>query len=75
MDELAWHLADLYAEALADGRSPEEAAAIATAALPSDRDRLAHDVAAATRTLPGADRGFAESPGRAYTTPTEGGSS
>ncbi len=54
VDELAWHLADLYAEALADGHSQEEAAAIARAALPSDRDRLARDVAAATQTLPGA---------------------
>lgn len=53
VDELAWHLADLYAEALADGRSPEEAAAVATTALTSERDRLAHNVLAATRAWPG----------------------
>ena len=53
VDELAQHLADLYAEACADGRPDAEAMAIARAALPDAGERLAREIAAAGRTLPG----------------------
>ena len=53
VDELAQHLADLYAEARADGRSDAEALAVARAALPDAGERLAREIAAAGRTLPG----------------------
>jgi putative ABC transport system permease protein len=58
LDELSQHLADLYDEALAEGRSADEAFAIACAALPDERDRLARDLVTARRSLPGliADR-------------------
>jgi putative ABC transport system permease protein len=62
VDELAQHLADLYDEAIAGGRTPEEALAIARAALPARRDRLARDLAAARESAPrrAADRWIAE---------------
>ena len=44
LDELAQHLADLYVEAIADGRSDGEAFAIARAALLAERDHLAREV-------------------------------
>jgi len=50
-DELAGHLADLYDEALRDGASPEEAAAVARAAFSSATDILVRDVTSARRTL------------------------
>ena len=37
LDELAQHLSDLYDEARADGRTDDDAFAIACAALPSSR--------------------------------------
>ena len=58
LDELSQHLADLYDEAVAEGRSADEAFATACAALPDERDRLARDLVTARRSLPGliADR-------------------
>ena len=58
LDELAQHLADLYDEAIAEGRSAGEAYAIACAALPVEGGRLGRDLVAARRSLPGliADR-------------------
>ncbi|HYN08921.1 MAG TPA: ABC transporter permease [Vicinamibacterales bacterium] len=58
LDELSQHLADLYDEAIADGRPADEAFAIACAALPEERERLARDLVTARRSLPGliADR-------------------
>jgi predicted permease len=53
VDELAQHLADLYAESRADGRSHDEALTIARAALPEAGERLARELEAAGRTLPG----------------------
>src|SRR5688572_7637010 len=44
LDELAQHLADPYAEAIADGPSDTEAFAIARAALLAERDHLAREV-------------------------------
>lgn len=52
VDELAQHLADLYGEARADGRSDAEAMAIARAALPDAGSGLARELAHAGRTLP-----------------------
>src|SRR5262245_36299720 len=58
LDELAQHLADLYDEALAEGRNDDDAFATACAALPKERDRLGRDLVTARRSLPGliADR-------------------
>jgi putative ABC transport system permease protein len=58
LDELAQHLADLYDEARADGRTDDDAFALACAALPKERDRLGRDLVTARRALPGliADR-------------------
>jgi putative ABC transport system permease protein len=58
LDELSQHLADLYDEAIADGRPADEAFTIARAALPEQRERLARDLVTARRSLPGliADR-------------------
>jgi putative ABC transport system permease protein len=53
LDELAQHLSDLYDEARAEGRTADEAFAIACAALPDERDRLARDLVTARRSLPG----------------------
>jgi putative ABC transport system permease protein len=52
LDELAQHLSDVYDEALASGRTADEALAVATATLTAERERLARDVVAARRTLP-----------------------
>ncbi|HXT71729.1 MAG TPA: ABC transporter permease [Vicinamibacterales bacterium] len=52
LNELAQHLSDLYTEALAQGRSTEEALEAAVAALPAERDRLARDIVSARRSLP-----------------------
>ena len=52
LDELAQHLSDLYTEALAQGRSKDEALEAAVAALPAERDRLARDIVSARRSLP-----------------------
>ena len=52
LDELAQHLSDLYAEALENGRTDEEAFTIAQGALPPERERLAHDLETARRSLP-----------------------
>jgi macrolide transport system ATP-binding/permease protein len=58
LDELAQHLNDLYEEALRAGQSAEEAKHVALDALEAARGRLARDVVAARRSLPGliADR-------------------
>ncbi|HET9373127.1 MAG TPA: ABC transporter permease [Vicinamibacterales bacterium] len=58
LDELSQHLADVYERGLADGLSPEAALALATDALPVERDRLPSDLARARTALPGliADR-------------------
>jgi putative ABC transport system permease protein len=58
LDELSQHLADIYDEARADGRTDDDAFAIACAALPKERDRLGRDLVTARRSLPGliADR-------------------
>jgi putative ABC transport system permease protein len=66
LDELAQHLSDLYDEARASGRSDADALAIATAALPAERDRLARDLVSARRTLPAliVERWSAEPPAR-----------
>src|SRR6187397_1504737 len=53
LDELSQHLADLYDEARADGRTDDDAFAIACAALPKERDRLGRDLVTARRSLPG----------------------
>src|SRR5262245_34166609 len=52
LDELAQHLSDLYDEARAEGRTADEAFAIACAALPDERDRLARDLVTARHSLP-----------------------
>lgn len=64
LDELAQHLADLYAEAVAQGQSEDDAFEAAVAALPAERDRLARDIASARRSLPAliADRWTGEGP-------------
>ncbi|HEX7778125.1 MAG TPA: ABC transporter permease, partial [Vicinamibacterales bacterium] len=49
LDELAQHLSDLYDEAIADGRPADEALAIARAALPEERERLARDLVTTRR--------------------------
>ncbi len=69
LDELSQHLADLYDEAIADGRPPDEAFAIAKAALPDERERLARDLVTARRSLPGliADRWTENDPGSRFT--------
>jgi putative ABC transport system permease protein len=58
VDELAEHLADIHEEAIAQGRSPEDALAAAVAALPAEHERLARELLAARTSLPGliADR-------------------
>ena len=53
VDELAQHLAELYAEAIAAGASHEAAFAAARRALPPRGDHLAADILTAGRTLPG----------------------
>jgi putative ABC transport system permease protein len=64
LDELAQHLSDVYEEALTDGRSEDEALAIAAATLPAERERLAREILTARRSLPGriADRWTSEPP-------------
>lgn len=58
VDELAQHLSDLYAEAIANGQAPAEAKALVEAALADEREQLGRRVMLATRALPGviADR-------------------
>ena len=72
LDELAQHLADLYDEAIADGRTADEAFAIARAALPEQHERLARDLVTARRSLPGriADRWSAVEPAGQQTSRT-----
>src|SRR5688572_27864295 len=53
VDELAEHMADLYAEARASGLDHAAALARASAALPADRDHLAREIARASQALPG----------------------
>ena len=52
LDELSQHLSDLYDEAIADGQPADEAFRIACTALPRERERLAHDLVTARRSLP-----------------------
>lgn len=51
VDELAQHLADLYDEALREGRSPHDALAMAKAALGAEGARLSQDLASARRSV------------------------